>query len=322
MRGRIWRAAGALLALWLLGGAPGMAAEPAKLRVGTPAEVNFTFLPLTVGQQKGFFAREGLDVDIVAFQGGSRLAQGMTAGDVDLAVTSGTDMAFSAKGVPDIAVAATAGPPLFLSVIVPYDSPLKGPDDLKGKTVAVTTEGSFTAWLMRRLVQEKRWSANDMTLVAVGANPSAYAAALKTHQVDAAVQAPALGFQLEEQKVARPLFATSLIVKDFLSNAIFARRETLAARPDDVRRFIKAWFAAVAFMRGHKAETVAISRALNHYDEAVAGQEYDTVMPMFLADGHFDRAALKVLQSSFVDMGLFKDPPDMSALYTEAYLPK
>ena len=321
MMRRAWLVLAAALVLMAQGIAPGQAQAP-KLRVGTPALVNFTFLPLQVGQQQGFFAKQGLDVEITGFEGGSRLAQGITAGDVDIAVTSGTDMAFSAKGVPDIAVAATAGPPLYLTVMVPYDLPAKGPDDLKGKKVAVTTEGSFTAWLMRRLAQEKGWGPNGITLVAVGASPAAYTAALKTGQVDAGVQAPALAFQLEAQKVARPLFPASDIVHDFLSNAIFATQKALADRPDDVRRFIKGWFAAVAFMRSHKAETVAISRALNNYDAAIADREYDTVMPMFLTNGHFDPAALKVLQTSFVDMGLFKDPPDMSKLYTEAYLPK
>jgi ABC-type nitrate/sulfonate/bicarbonate transport system substrate-binding protein len=322
MNQRAFLALAAALAFIVPGAAPGRAAEAVKLRVGTPAQVNFTFLPLTVGQQKGFFAKEGLDVEIVSFQGGSRLAQGVEAGDVDIAVTSGSDMAFSAKGVPDIAVAATAGPPLYLTVMVPYDSSAKTPDDLKGKKVAVTTEGSFTAWLMRRLMQEKHWPPDSLTLVAVGASPAATAAALKTHQVDAAVQAPALAFELEEQKVARPLFPAAAIVHEFLSNAIFATEHTVAVHPDALRRFIKAWFASVAFMRSHKAETVAISRALNHYDEEVATREYDTVMPMFLTSGHFDRAALKVLQASFVDMGMFKDPPDMAKLYTEAYLPK
>jgi hypothetical protein len=74
-------------------------------------------------------------------------------------------------------------------------------------------------------------------------------------------------------------------------------------------------------MRTHKAETVAISRSLNRYDEEVASKEYDTVMPMFLARGNFDPAALKELQRSFVEMGIVKDPPDMGRLYTEAYLP-
>jgi NitT/TauT family transport system substrate-binding protein len=321
MMRRAWFALAVTLVLMAQGIAPGRADE-ANLRVGTPALVNFTFLPLQVGQQQGFFARQGLDVEITGFEGGSRLAQGITAGDVDIAVTSGTDMAFSAKGVPDIAVAATAGPPLYLTVAVPYASPAKGPDDLKGKKVAVTTEGSFTAWLMRRLAQDKHWGADGITLVAVGASPAAYTAALKTGQVDAGVQAPALVYQLEEQKLARPLFPASDIVHAFLSNAIFATQKALADRPDDVRRFIKGWFEAVAFMRGHKAETVALSRSLNNYDATVADKEYDTVMPMFLSDGHFDPAALKTLQASFVDMGLFKDPPDMSKLYTEAYLPK
>jgi ABC-type nitrate/sulfonate/bicarbonate transport system substrate-binding protein len=160
-----------------------------------------------------------------------------------------------------------------------------------------------------------------MTLVAVGADPSAYAAALKTHAVDAAVQSPALGFQLEEQKSGRVLFPASAIVKDFLANAIFATQRTLAERPDAVRRFVKGWFATIAFMRSHKAETVAISQSLNHYDAAVAEKEYDTVMPMFLTNGHFDPAAMKALQESLAEMGLLAGASDLSKLYTEAYLP-
>lgn len=322
MKQRSWLALSVALALMAQGARPGDAADLAKLRVGTPAQVNFTFMPLEIGQRQGFFAKAALAVEIVSFQGGSRLAQGVEAGDVDVAVTSGSDMAFAAKGVPYIAVAATAGPPLFLTVMVPFDSPATGPDDLKGKKVAVTTAGSFTAWLMRRLAAEKQWPPDSITLVAVGTSPAATAAALKTHQVDAAVQAPAIAFQLQEQKVARPLFPASVIVHDFISNAIFATKRTLAERPDAVRRFIRAWFESVAFMRSHKAETVALSRELHHYDATVAGKEYDTIMPMFTSNGRFDRAALEVLQASFVEMGLTKAPPDLSKLYTEAYLPK
>jgi NitT/TauT family transport system substrate-binding protein len=316
------RAGLALAAIFLFAGRPAANAEDLpKLRVGTPAVVNFTFLPLEVGKKEGFFAKYGVDVEIVPFQGGSRLQQGMIAGEIDLATTSGTEMAFTAKGVPDIAVAATAGPPLFLCVIVPYDSPAKGPDDLKGKKIAVTTDGSFTAWLMRRFAKEKHWGDDGITPVAVGANPQAYVAAFKTHEVDAAVQAPALAFQMEEARVGRMLFPASEIVHAFLSNAIFASDSVLRERPGDVRHFIRGWFETIAYMRGHKAETVAISRALNRYDEDVASREYDTVMPMFLTKGNFDRAALKALQTSFVEMGMVKEAPNMSSLYTEAYLP-
>jgi hypothetical protein len=43
---------------------------------------------------------------------------------------------------------------------------------------------------------------------------------------------------------------------------------------------------------------------------------------MFTNDGHFDPAALKVLSRSFVEMKTLPDEPDMSKLYTEAFLPK
>ena len=250
MRQLAWLAISASLALASPHAAK--AADMPPLRVGTPAILNFTFLPLQVGQQKGFFSKYGLDVQVNPFQGGSRLNQGIIAGEVDVATSSGTDMIFTAKGVPDIAVAATAGPPLFLTVIVPYDSQAKGPDDLKGKKVAVTTDGSFTAWLMRRLAEEKGWGNNAMTLVAVGASPQAYTAVLKTHEVDAAVQSPALAFQLEEAMVGRMLFPASEIVHTFLGNAIFATDRALQERPDHVRHFIRGWFETIAYMRNAK----------------------------------------------------------------------
>jgi hypothetical protein len=42
---------------------------------------------------------------------------------------------------------------------------------------------------------------------------------------------------------------------------------------------------------------------------------------MMLDDGHFQASGLKVIQESLVEMGLVDTKPDMSKLYTEAYLP-
>ncbi len=35
----------------------------------------------------------------------------------------------------------------------------------------------------------------------------------------------------------------------------------IQSNPDTIRRFIKAWFEAVAYMRSHKAEAIAAARA-------------------------------------------------------------
>src|SRR5271154_501763 len=88
--------------LTVLLGAVALPVGAETLRVGTPAGNNFTFLPLRVGMHRGFFTKYGLDIEAVDFQGGSKLQQAMVAGALDLAVSGGTDIAYIAKGVPEM----------------------------------------------------------------------------------------------------------------------------------------------------------------------------------------------------------------------------
>jgi hypothetical protein len=45
-------------------------------------------------------------------------------------------------------------------------------------------------------------------------------------------------------------------------------------------------------------------------------------MPMFSDTGKFDAKALATLAKSYVELQLLPAAPDMSKLYTEAFLPK
>jgi len=57
-------------------------------------------------------------------------------------------------------------------------------------------------------------------------------------------------------------------------------------------------------------------------DAPTAASIYDELMPMFSDTGRFDPKALAVLRRSFVEMKTLPTEPDMSKLYTEAFLPK
>lgn len=74
-------------------------------------------------------------------------------------------------------------------------------------------------------------------------------------------------------------------------------------------------------MRHNKEKSVAIAQTAMGTDQAMTGAIYDELMPMFLDNGHFDPKALAVLSRSFVDMKILPAAPDMSKLYTEAFLP-
>jgi len=139
------------------------------LRVGNPAPQAFSFLPIDVALDQGIFKKHGIEIEKIGLSGSAKLHQAMVAGVLDIALGAGTDIGFLVKGAPEIAVAALAGPPLLLGVVVPYASPLKTADDLKGKKIGISTVGSLTQWLMLRLASQKGWGRDDFTLVTVGA---------------------------------------------------------------------------------------------------------------------------------------------------------
>jgi NitT/TauT family transport system substrate-binding protein len=296
-------------------------ADAETLRVGTPAGANFTFLPARVGADRGAFKAEGLDVEVTDFGGGAKLQQAIVAGAIDMTVSAGTDLAFSVKGSPDIAVAGMGSRPT-LGIVVAYHSSLKTVDDLKGKKVGVTTVGSLTEWLMKRLITQQGWPKDAVTLVPVGSDLQSQAALLTTGQIDGVVAPPAFGVQLELAKKARILLSGFDIGKDFLGEAIYASNKLVESNPDAIRRFLKAWFANIAWMRTHKTETIELVRKYTHYAPEVESKEYDLVMPIFSPDGKFHPAAIQTLAESFVEMGTFDHPPDLAKFYTEAYLPK
>lgn len=74
-------------------------------------------------------------------------------------------------------------------------------------------------------------------------------------------------------------------------------------------------------MPANKAETVAIAMPVTKFSPEVESKEYDLAMPSFSTDGKFDAAALQTLRESFIEMKVLDVKPDMSKLYTAAFLP-
>lgn len=312
-----WRlAAIALAALFCCG-----AAEAETLRVGKVVAQNFGFVPLNVGVQEGIFRKLGLEIQEFDFGGGAKQQQAVVAGSIDIAIGGGTDLAFVAKGSPALGIAAITASPAFMGFIAGDDPAIKTMDDLKGRKVGVSTAGSLTKWLVDQLDVAKRWGAEGATPVAIGGELSTEIAALKTHAVDAFVDAPAIGFELESEGTGHLLFTCEDYIHELEVFVIYGANPFIAQNPDAARRFLKGWFEAVAYMRGHKAETVEIARKITGFSEPVEEREYDLLMPQFSRTGRFDSHALAALSHSFVDLKILDRAPDLSKLYTEQYLP-
>jgi NitT/TauT family transport system substrate-binding protein len=292
------------------------------LKVGKASPTAATMVPLAVGAQEGIFAKQGLDIQIFDFAGGAKLHQAMAAGSLDLGVGAGTDLALIAKGSPELAVANGAGPLLFLGMAVPKDSKVQSLADLKGARIGVTTVNSLTYWLALELARQHGWGPDGVTPLAIGGEAASSFAAFRTHMVDAAIISTSLAFQMEAQGEGRLVAPVSSWAGELGGSVIFATRTLIASDPDAIRRFIVGWFDAVRFMRANHDEAVKIAAQMTGVPLAIEAKEYDITLPMFNTDGHFDAEILATLKRSFADLKLLDQPPDMSKLYTEEFLPK
>lgn len=291
-----------------------------KIRAAKAVGVPWTFTLLDVGMEEGIFAKYGLDVSSTDFTGDAKLHQGFIAGSIDVALGSGPSMALGAKSGQAIAVAAFAGAPRNLSIIVLPDSPIKAVADLKGKLVGATTKGSLTEWLVQRLSQEQGWGVEGIRMAELGAF-DATLAALKVKQVDAMVGALEAGYLLEDKGVAKVLTGLEGVAPDFITHVVFARPDLVKSNPDLVNRFLKGVFASIAFMKTHKEETTKIATRVLHQSPAVMDRTWDYEISMFETDGHFDPKAIAAMQQSFIDMGLSTEKIPADKLYTTQFLP-
>lgn len=316
-RAALAMAGGALAALRIPGA---IAAE--KLRVGKAVAQVFGYIPLDIGMEHGFFAQQGLEIEELSFVSGSKAAQAVTAGAVDLTLSGGPDMAFSAKGVPEIAIATITTSPAFMGIAVGAQSSARGSDDLKGKKIAVTSPGSLTYWLVDELNRVKGWQGEARAVpVAIGGAPPTQLAAIKTGQVDAAIGGLQVGYQLEEQHEGRLLVDISDYVKSIEMFVIFASTAIVQQNPSALRRFLKGWFAAVGYMKTHRSETVQLASRKLQWSASVAERCYDRTIARFSTTGQFERPALEKLRASFVDLKILDGAADMSKLYTPEFLP-
>jgi NitT/TauT family transport system substrate-binding protein len=292
-----------------------------NIRLGKAQAQNFAFLAADVGLAAGIFKHHGIDLEIANFGGDARLVQAMSAGAIDVAFGGGPTIAFEVKGAPMLAVAALADRPATIMLAVAKDGPVKREEDLKGRTISVSTAGSLTYWLAEELSRSHGWGTDGIKIAPLGTT-TAQAAALKTRQVDGVVTETSTILRLVEEGTGRILVRFGERIAEFHVHVVFARKALIAGNPEALRNFVKAVLESVQYMRDHKEETIAANMRVAEVSKSIATANYEELMPVFNPTGRFNARALDVLARSFVEMGSLAERPDMAKLYTEAFLPR
>ena len=294
-------------------------AQAETIRVGKAVPEAFSFVPLDIGMRQGFFKKRGLEVESIAFAGDAKMQQAAAAGGIEFLLGSGPAMGYIAKGAPVKGIAAMAGPPLLLAIVVPPNG-AKTAADLKDKKISVSTAGSLTYFLVSETARRQGWGPKGIDIKPMGAMPGQIAA-MKRGDIDGLITDIGNALNLEKMGEGR-ILVRFLDIKDFHIHVIFGTNKVLAENPKAASAFLEGWLESIRFMRANKAATVKIAAEVTDKDEEITSKVYDELMPMFSDDGRFDAKALTLLSRSLVELDILKAEPDMSKLYTEDFLPK
>lgn len=227
-------------------------AQLTKLNVGYSA-ISGDQLPAWVAKEAGIFEKNGLDVQLIFFTGGSTAILALVSGDVPMTQVSGPGLVNSALAGSD-AVFVAAGV-TSLNYVLMGRPGVKTTEQLKGGTVAISRFGSATDTIARFALKKIGLiPGKDVTIVQIGSGPDRLAAAL-TGRTSAAVINPPSSFMAEKKGLA-VLADVAKMGLVFQHTGAVTTRRFIKEHPDTVRRYVKSHVEAVHRIWTDKETTV------------------------------------------------------------------
>jgi NitT/TauT family transport system substrate-binding protein len=151
---RVAHAAAVLIAAALVFSAPGVRAEKMVINV---AALNSNFGPFFAALDKGYFAEEGLDVELQVIGGGVAVPA-LIAGSMIYSSSPSSAMSAILKGAQLTVIVAAQTRPIYQ--LWSFDPAVTRFDQLKGRTVAIVTRGA-TEEISMRMLMKARGLPND-----------------------------------------------------------------------------------------------------------------------------------------------------------------
>lgn len=264
------------LAVALLAG-PAEAAD--KLTVVLDWFLNPDHATLVVARDKGFFAAENLDVELIAPADPSAPPRLVAARQADVAVTYQPDLHLSVKeGLPLVRFATLVETPLN-TVMALEGGPVKSLADLKGKKIGFSVSG-FEDAILATMLDKAGVKVADTTLVNVN---FALTTALVSGQVDAVVGGYR-NFEATELELAGKKAVTFYPEENGVpvyDELIFAAHKDMIADPR-LPRFVHALETATLWLSNHPTEAWEIlKKADGKLDDELNRRAFTDTLPRF-----------------------------------------
>jgi len=291
------------------------AQERIKLRVSTAAKT-LGYGPLWIASKIGFFAREGLDVDLVVIRASDVGIQALAGGSLEIA-GSAADAPIAAieKGLDLVIVGGIING---LTQSIMAAKKFKTYSDLRGATFGAISLTSGVTFALRQVLKVKGLDyPRDYKLLVIGGTPQTYAA-LTAGSIDAAALSLPVNYAAEEQgfnEIGR--FVD--VIPNYQLAALSAKRSWAEKNRGVLVRVMKAMAQTMRWVHQNKEPAVDyLAKEMNlKREHARRGWDFYTASKMWHPDGDLNLDGLQVVTQIYWEQTQSKGAVPSAAKYVD-----
>ncbi len=272
--GAVMRSGAAALLATVVACGVAQAQEPKTWRVGiveAKSDAGFVFM----AAKGGFAEKQGLKVEMVQFKGDALALKALLAGELDSYEGSPGAPMLAASHGGDVKIVGCYWPGLTYGIFT--KASVAGPQDLKGKSFAISAPGALPDLLARSVLEQNGIASTDVKFVVMGSDSDRYRA-LAGGIVDAAAASTEFA-PLAEQAGLKVLIHAHEAVPNYLRFCSYTSAKTLAQRPDDVVHFLAAEMSALRYALDNRDKVIALTKEVTEAkaDDPRAAYIFDEV---------------------------------------------
>jgi NitT/TauT family transport system substrate-binding protein len=259
-----------------------------KIRIGFP-DLAAPFVPLAIGDKRGFFQEEGLQGEFIRINPAIAF-QALVGGEIDYYTVLGPGAAAAIRGVPVKIVAAYV--PVAPTALLARPE-IKSVPELRGKTIGVNAYGGALEGMARLMLRHFSIDPDkEIKFLATGPIDSRFGA-MKQGLTHATLGSPPIDFL--GKKLGFVVLARAHELFNFPVSGLIASAKKIKERPDDIRRAIKASIKANRYIRQNRDGTLPVMAEWLKIDNEMAAATYDSSVKTFSEDLNLPDGGLRLL---------------------------
>ncbi|HEY1372828.1 MAG TPA: ABC transporter substrate-binding protein [Candidatus Binatia bacterium] len=259
---------------WAAAPQPAAAQAPEKIRIAYTV-VSPTQLNVWTAKEMGFYAKNGLDVEMVLLVGAPLAVTAMLAGETPI-IHTGASAVITSNLTGSGAVLIAGSVNRFPYVLFVTDE-IKRVEDLKGKKFGVSRIGSADNAAAQTVFERYGLKSDDVGYVTIGSVP-ARLAAMQTNAIQATLLQPPETLKAKEIGVRALLDFTKLDV-EWQQNGVAVTRDYIKKKPDTIRRFMRAYVEAVHYnLTDAKGAQKVLQKYLEIKDNKAIEESYNEIV--------------------------------------------